>query len=113
METKCGFVNEEKVKKVREKQIETADIEKMADIFSALSEPTRLKILLAISIEELCVCDIASLLDLTQSNVSHQLSLLKKLRLVSSRKEKRHVYYRLADEHIVNLMKECFTHVIE
>ena len=71
-----------------------------SDFFKAFSDKTRLRILTALAIEELCVCDIASLLGMSQSAISHQLRFLKQARLVKSRKDGKTVYYALCDDHI-------------
>lgn len=89
------------------------DIYTVSEIFKALSDPTRLKIVLALSIEELCGYDLVKLLGITKSGVSHQLRILKNLRIVKYRKEGRHIFYSLDDEHIENLIKQTFIHAKE
>ena len=83
----------------------------LAETFSALSDPTRIRILSALGGQELCVIDLARFLGLTGSAVSHQLRLLRGQRLVKYRKEGRIAYYSLDDDHIRNLMEECIKHV--
>jgi ArsR family transcriptional regulator, lead/cadmium/zinc/bismuth-responsive transcriptional repressor len=83
----------------------------LAETFAALSDPTRIRIIFALSDRELCVLDLARLLGLTGSAVSHQLRLLRGQRLVRYRKEGKVAYYSLDDDHIRNLMKECVKHV--
>ncbi len=85
----------------------------LAETFKVLSDPTRLKIVLALSREELCVYDIAEVLGATESAVSHQLRLLKTLRLVKQRKEGKHVFYSLDDEHIEDLISVAKDHITE
>jgi DNA-binding transcriptional ArsR family regulator len=85
----------------------------LSEIFKVLSDPTRLKIVLALTKEELCVFDIAQLLGVTDSAVSHQLRLLKTLRLVKYRKAGKMVYYSLDDEHIDDLISIATRHVSE
>ena len=75
----------------------------VAAIFQALADPTRLRLISALLPGELCVCDLAAVLGMTQSAVSHQLRLLRALKLVKNRKEGRVVYYSLDDEHIRDL----------
>ncbi|MBW4632126.1 MAG: metalloregulator ArsR/SmtB family transcription factor [Iphinoe sp. HA4291-MV1] len=77
--------------------------QQMAEIFGVLSDTNRLRLLSALANQELCVCDLAALTKMTESAVSHQLRLLKVMRLVSYRREGRNVYYSLADSHIINL----------
>lgn len=83
----------------------------VAETFSALSDPTRVRILFALAENELCVLDLASLLGLTGSAVSHQLRLLRGQRLVKYRKDGKVAYYALDDDHIRNLLSECTRHV--
>lgn len=83
----------------------------LAETFAALSDPTRVRIISALADQELCVQDMARLLGLTGSAVSHQLRLLRGQRLVKYRKEGRVAYYSLDDDHIRNLMNECVRHV--
>jgi ArsR family transcriptional regulator, lead/cadmium/zinc/bismuth-responsive transcriptional repressor len=85
----------------------------MAETFRLLGDTTRVKILDAVSRAELCVCDIARLLGATESAVSHQLRLLRGMRLVRPRRAGRHVFYALDDRHIVNLFAEGLEHVQE
>jgi len=85
----------------------------LAETFNALGDGTRVRMLDALSRTELCVCDLAKLLDLTESAVSHQLRLLRGLRLVKSRREGRHIYYALDDHHIVKLFQQGLAHVEE
>lgn len=83
----------------------------LAETFGALSDPTRVRIVIALTAQELCVFDLARLLGLSGSAVSHQLRLLRGQRLVKYRKEGRVAFYSLDDDHIRNLMKECARHV--
>lgn len=87
--------------------------EGLAEVFGILADATRTKIVFALSQEELCVCDLAGLLGLNISTVSHHLRLLRAARLVRYRKEGRMVYYRLEDDHIVTLMRVCMAHIRE
>ncbi|MAS35468.1 MAG: transcriptional regulator [Anaerolineaceae bacterium] len=82
-----------------------------ADIFKTLGDPTRLKIITLLLDHEVCVHTIADTLKVSQSAVSHQLRVMRQLRLVRFRKEGRHVYYRLDDEHIHNLIKGALDHI--
>jgi DNA-binding transcriptional ArsR family regulator len=85
----------------------------VADTFRILGDPTRIRILDALSAGELCVCDIASLAAISESAVSHQLRLLRNMRLVKSRRAGRLVFYALADHHIIELLRQAHTHVEE
>ncbi|EKD34024.1 MAG: transcriptional regulator, ArsR family [uncultured bacterium] len=88
-------------------------IVELAEIFKVLSEPTRVRILQALSEEELCVCDIAAVVETTPSAISHQLRILRTNRLVKSRKDGKMVYYSLDDEHVRNLFEEGIRHLKE
>ena len=85
----------------------------LTETFKILSDPTRLQIVIAVSKQELCVIDIAELLGITESAVSHQLRLLKTLRLVKQRKEGKLVFYTLDDEHIEDLIRVAARHISE
>ena len=88
-------------------------INEMSDFFKALSDPTRLKIVLTISNGEICVNDIAANIGMTKSAVSHQLSYLKQLRLIKSKKVGKEVFYSLDDDHVNLLIKSAWEHVTE
>ena len=88
-------------------------VEALADIFRVLGDPTRVRILDALSGGELCVCDIASFVGISESAVSHQLRLLRGLRLVRPRRAGRLVYYAIDDQHILELLRQALTHVEE
>lgn len=85
----------------------------LAETFRVLSDPTRLKIVMALAKQELCVLDIAQLLNITESAISHQLRLLRTLRLVKQRKEGKLVFYSLDDEHIEDLIRVAARHISE
>jgi DNA-binding transcriptional ArsR family regulator len=85
----------------------------MADFFAVLSDPHRLRLISALAKQELCVCDLAIAVKMSDSAVSHQLRILRSARLVTYRKEGRNVYYSLADEHIVTLYREVADHLKE
>ena len=86
----------------------------LAELFKIFGDSTRVKILYALlEVEELCVCDIASLMDVTQSAVSHQLRVLKSSKLVKFRKEGKTVYYSLADDHVCRILSQGMEHICE
>ena len=85
----------------------------LADLFKLFADSTRVRILSALSAAELCVCDIAQLLGMTQSAISHQLRLLKNGKLVRARREGKAVYYTLADEHVRSIIAQGMEHVNE
>jgi len=88
-------------------------VEEIAETFSVLGDPTRVRILDALAAGELCVCDIASLVGISESAVSHQLRLLRGMRLVRPRRAGRQVFYSVDDQHIVELLRLAITHVEE
>jgi DNA-binding transcriptional ArsR family regulator len=88
-------------------------VDALAETFKALGDPTRVRVLDALSHGELCVCDLAQLVGLSQSATSHQLRLLRALRLVRSRRAGRMVFYTLDDRHIVTLFRQGLRHVEE
>lgn len=88
-------------------------VQTLADTFSALGDPTRVRILDVLSHGELCVCDLAAVLGLSQSGVSHQLRLLRGMRLVRPRRDGRVVFYSLDDQHIMAIFRQTLQHVEE
>ena len=102
-----------RVRRLRAALVPGDTVTALADIFSGLGDPTRVRILDALSHGELCVCDLAAVLSLSQSAVSHQLRLLRGLRLVRARREGRMVFYALDDRHVVDLLGEGLKHVAE
>jgi len=106
-----SLINEERVTAVRSATPPEEVLIRLAETFKVLGDPTRVRILHALSLEELCVCDIASLLGTTKSAVSHQLRLLRSLRVVKFRKDGRIVYYSLDDSHVGNLLREGLSHI--
>ena len=107
-------IDPEKVAFVHKKALPEDTVEKVSRLFSALSDPTRLRILHALTVtEELCVCDLAALAELSVSAVSHQLRLLRDRDLVRARRDGRMVYYSVADDHIGILMGTGIEHAEE
>jgi DNA-binding transcriptional ArsR family regulator len=88
-------------------------VERIADTFRMLGDPTRVRILDALASGELCVCDIAALVRISESAVSHQLRLLRGMRLVRPRRSGRQVFYSLDDQHILGLLRLAVSHVQE
>jgi DNA-binding transcriptional ArsR family regulator len=85
----------------------------LAETFKILGDATRIRIAYALSLEELCVCDVANLLGMSNSAVSHSLRALRQMKLVRMRKDGKIAYYALDDDHIGNLLQEGFRHVEE
>lgn len=105
------IIHEDAVRDAQRSLIDGATAARLAEIFGALSDPTRVRIISALNVHELCVCDLAALLGMTQSAISHQLRLLRTLRLVRNRKDGRIVYYSLDDEHIRDLFQRGVEHI--
>jgi ArsR family transcriptional regulator len=103
--------NEEAVQKVKSQLLPLDKLFRLAETFKTMGDPTRISIIQSLSLQELCVCDLATVLEMTQSSVSHQLRILRNLKLVKFRKEGKMVYYSLDDEHIINLFREGLEHV--
>lgn len=108
-----SYVDEERVAGVKEKMSPPEALYDLAETFKLLGDPTRVRILHALSIAELCVCDITSLLGSSQSAISHQLRLLRAGKLVKYRKEGKMVYYSLDDDHVRRLLSEGLGHIKE
>ncbi len=107
-------IDPEAVSYVGRRALPASTIESLSRLFSALADPTRLKVLHALTvIEELCVCDLAVLAGLSVSAVSHQLRLLRDRDLVHARRDGRMVYYRLADDHVRGLLGTGTAHASE
>ena len=110
----CGPHLAEKEAAVRRNRlVHDRTVEVIAETFRVLGDPTRVRILDALSAGDLCVCDIASLVGITESAVSHQLRLLRGMRLVRPRRAGRQVFYSIDDQHIVELLRLAVTHVEE
>lgn len=108
-----NMIDEKKVLAVKKQMLDEDAFSDLSDTFKTLGDGTRVKILYALSNAELCVCDIASVLDMSVSAVSHQLRLLRNMKLVKHRKEGKIVYYSLKDRHIIQLIKMGYEHVLE
>lgn len=110
-EVQC--VDEIRVQRARRALPAPRTVAMLADTFRVLGDPTRLKLVAALAREELCVCDLATLLGVSQSAVSHSLRSLRQLRLVRYRKEGKIAYYSLDDAHIAHLLEEGIRHAEE
>ena len=112
---RCGFlcVHEDTVAQVLRDMPDDETLYDLAELFKVFGDSTRVKILYALFEAELCVCDIAQMLGLTQSAVSHQLRVLKASRLVKPRKDGKTVFYSLADDHVRKIIAQGMDHVNE
>ncbi len=109
----CNIIHEAVVNDVREHMPDEDNLMDLADLFKIFGDSTRVKILSALFRAEMCVCDIAVLLGMTKSSISHQLRLLKQVKLVNYRKEGKVVFYSLADEHVKTIFDQAMIHVCE
>jgi ArsR family transcriptional regulator len=105
-----GLIHAEAVRRARSAQPAAATVTELADLFGALADPTRLRLIAALAGGELCVCDLAATLGMRQSAVSHQLRILRHLSLVRTRREGRIVYYALDDDHVLGLYRQGLDH---
>jgi ArsR family transcriptional regulator len=106
----CSVIHEDAIKKVQEKIADSDMLVWTAELFKVLGDPTRLKIVAALMIEELCVCDIAELIGMTQPAVSHHLARLRQARLVKFRRDGKMIAYSLDDEHVEVLLEQGLLH---
>ena len=106
-------LHQDRIDRARAVSPDAGDLEGAADVFRLLGDPGRLKIVQALAVEELCVCDLATFLGSSSSAVSHQLRLLKQARLVRYRREGKVVYYRLDDGHVTALVTTALDHARE
>ena len=109
----CRIVHDQQVERARKAVLPPAEIERLAQFFKAFADPTRLKILRALHEEEMCVCDLAAFLGVSESAVSHQLPLLRQMALVANRREGPVLYYRLTDAHVSQLVLVALDHIRE
>lgn len=106
-------VHEDILERVRREMPDEDTLYNLTELFHVFGDSTRMRILYVLFASEMCVCDIATLLGLTQSAVSHQLRLLKGMRLVKSRREGKTVFYALADDHVKTIINQGLEHVGE
>ena len=109
----CYAIHEESVERVRTAMPMEDDFYDLANLYKMFADKTRVKILWALSCEDMCVCDLSVLLDMTKSAVSHQLKSLRLANLVKYNKQGKVVYYSLADDHIKDIFEKGFEHVHE
>lgn len=112
---KCDFlyVHEDAVKKVNEELPDEEKLYDLAEFYKVFADSTRIKILYVLLKAELCVCDISQILGVSQSAVSHQLRMLKQMKLVKYRREGKAVFYSLSDHHIEQILSQGFEHIEE
>jgi len=106
----CSVIHEDVVNQVKKKMLPDEKLYDLADLFKILGDPTRVRILWALKQSEMCVYDIAVVLDMTKSAVSHQLRVLKSARIVRARKEGKNVYYSFVDDHVKEIYALALEH---
>ena len=106
-------IHEETVAELRERMCGAEEYTKLAELLKLFGDPTRAKLLHALELRELCVCDLAALLGVTKSAVSHQLKALRLANLVKFRRKGQVVYYSLADDHVRAILEMGFEHIRE
>ena len=109
----CDVIHEEVVDRVRAQMPPEETLYDLAEVFKVFGDSTRIRILWALEEAEMCVCDIAVLLNMTQSAISHQLRVLKQANLVRSRKDGKIVFYSLVDEHVRLIFNQGLAHINE
>lgn len=107
------IVDEAKIERVKKILPSSEEILEIADTFKVIGDPTRLKIVMALEHEEMCVCDLSALVGISVSGISHQLRLLRSNRLVKYRREGKMAYYSLDDMHVGSIINETLNHVKE
>lgn len=107
------YVHDEAVMAVRGKMPDEELLKELADFYKVFGDSTRIKILCVLLESEMCVCDLAEVLKMTQSAISHQLRVLKQMKLVKNRREGKTVFYSLADGHIQTIISQGMEHITE
>lgn len=102
-----------KIESIQNQVLDTEKAQRMAEFFGLLGDPNRLRILSVLTEQELCVCDLAAILEMSESAVSHQLRTLRNMRLVKYQKRGRNVFYRLLDRHVLDLYRSVAEHLDE
>lgn len=116
MEVECcdiTCVHQDMTEEIKKKMPQEELVEELATFYKVFGDATRVKILCVLLMSEICVCDLAECLDMTQSAISHQLRILKQMKLVKNRREGKTVYYSLADSHIQNIISQGMEHIQE
>jgi DNA-binding transcriptional ArsR family regulator len=110
---KRRIIHEDRLEIARNYLAGFRELDSMSDLFKALADPGRLKIVLALAGQEMCVCDLAALLGVSESAASHQLRILRTMNLIKNRREGQVLYYRLVDDHVTQLAGVARDHVAE
>jgi len=106
----CNAIHEDVIARVQEVMPESEQFRSLSNLYKMFADPTRLKIMWALSRERMCVCDLAVLLNMTKSAISHQLKSLRLTNLVHNEKVGKNVYYSLVDDHVREMLENGFAH---
>ncbi len=109
----CLELHADALDAARKAEMPVTELLPLADLFKVFADATRLRILNALSASELCVCDLAAALEMTQSAISHQLAILRRTRLVRPRRDGKVIFYTLDDEHVRDILHVAGSHLIE
>lgn len=109
----CDVIHPDVVERVRGAMIDERELYDLSDFFKVFGDSTRIRIMRALDLEEMCVCDLAVLLNMTKSAISHQLRALKQANLVKYRREGKSVYYTLSDDHVRDILEKGLEHIRE
>lgn len=109
----CTVIHQDVVDAASHQMLSNEVSAKLSELFKMFADPTRIKLLNVLYISEMCVCDLAACLNMTQSAISHQLRLLKLYNLVKARKDGKVVYYSLADSHVTDILDKGLEHINE
>ena len=109
----CNEIHEDLLKIVNDTMPEETELYDLAELFKVFGDSTRIRILFVLFEAEVCVCDLAKVLNMTQSAISHQLRILKANKLVNSRREGKSVFYSLADGHVRTIIAQGREHIVE
>ena len=112
-EQECEVLHEETVQNVKKQMLDEDILFDVSDFFKMLGDSTRAKIMWALDRHEMCVCDLAALLGMTKSAISHQLKTLREANLVKLKKEGKNVIYTLDDDHVKDIFEKALEHVLE
>ncbi|MBQ8035898.1 MAG: helix-turn-helix transcriptional regulator [Proteobacteria bacterium] len=109
----CEIIHEDSVRVAKSNMLEAQTYEDLASLLKHFGDPTRVRILHVLAKQELCVCDLAALLNLTKSAISHQLKALRLSKLIRSRRDGQVVFYTVADDHVTQILNMALDHICE
>lgn len=107
----CDVIHSETVEIARASMPLLSEMQDVADFFKVLGDNTRIKMMIALDQNEMCVCDLSVLLNMTKSAISHQLGKLRQMKVVKFRRDGKNIYYSLDDDHVKDIIEKAFTHI--